>query len=362
MHWRENMLNIHKFHSHPETLADYDKSKFQDMEPVEVTSNQSVQEKSTEKSFKNLLVGSNPVAQEALDNFFNTIEGQEESILWYPSSGYDYRDVVEMHPNRRKLSGITQAPNIICHTDYNHEWTHFNKEIESGALLVNNRKTTIKFLEKHQLQFSNSADVVYRYVKDGTFRSGYRRNYGPAFEPMPAKPIIYLVKIEIHSKTEDVTAEAYIFFFIFENYHFLEEVVLRHKLKITHFVKVRQGCGFGGCKKCISVFYSLLGNIGVKYLLVDDEVHYSPITHDKMAFKWGITHKNFKITSIPRVNRYSHWGKLMPENFMSWSQLGASVFKVEALPGELTQQGLFDILSVISNGNYSIAEPHHEAY
>jgi hypothetical protein len=106
----------------------------------------------------------------------------------------------------------------------------------------------------------------------------------------------------------------------------------------------------------------LLGNIGVKYLLVDDEVHYSPITHDKMAFKWGITHKNFKITSIPCVNRYSHWGKLMPENFMSWSQLGASVFKVEALPGELTQQGLFDILSVISNGNYSIAEPHHEAY
>ena len=118
------MLNIHQFHSHPETLDDYDKSKFQDMGPVEVTIDQCSLEKSTEKSFKNLLVGSSLGAQEALDNFFATIKGQEESILWYPSAGCDYRDVVEMHPIRRELSGITQGANIICHTDYNLSLIH----------------------------------------------------------------------------------------------------------------------------------------------------------------------------------------------------------------------------------------------
>jgi hypothetical protein len=52
----------------------------------------------------------------------------------------------------------------------------------------------------------------------------------------------------------------------------------------------------------------------------------------------------------------------MPENFMSWSQWGVGVFKVEAVPGDLTQQGLFDVLSVISNERYSITEPHNENY
>jgi hypothetical protein len=56
--------------------------------------------------FKDLLKGENETAQEALNKFFQQIENQEEKILWYPSSGMDYRTTVEMQPERLLVTNL----------------------------------------------------------------------------------------------------------------------------------------------------------------------------------------------------------------------------------------------------------------
>ena len=66
---------------------------------------------------KDLLQGKTDKAQQALDAFFSGID--EEKILWYPSAGKDYRDLMEVTPERLALHGIPEQPTIICHTDYN---------------------------------------------------------------------------------------------------------------------------------------------------------------------------------------------------------------------------------------------------
>ena len=45
---------------------------------------------------------------------------------------------------------------------------------------------------------------------------------------------------------------------------------IKNKIKISHFVKVREGCGFGGNKKSISIAYAFLSNFKTKYLLVEE--------------------------------------------------------------------------------------------
>ena len=42
----------------------------------------------------------------------------DERVLWYPSAGEDYRDIMEMHEKRRVPHGIELVPNVYCHTDY----------------------------------------------------------------------------------------------------------------------------------------------------------------------------------------------------------------------------------------------------
>ena len=272
---------------------------------------------------KELLQGKTDKAQQTLEEFFSGID--EEKILWYPSAGKDYRDLMEMSPQRLALHGIPEQPNIICHTDYNPSWTGLDNQIRLPKIIHKDARTTIRIMEKHPLSFVPTADIQYRT----------RHNHVDFFDNATDKPAIYFLKLKINSDTLG-EIDAQVFYFMFENYNFLEELILKNKLAITHFAKVRQGCGFGGCRKCISVFYSLLENIGVKYLLVDGEVHYCQETHARLAHQFRIKHKNFKLVSIG-----------IP---LKWSDYRVSAFKVESLPGCLTNETFNANLALISRG------------
>ena len=110
---------------------------------------------------KDLLQGETPEAQDKLDSFFSKIS--EEKILWYPSAGSDYRDLLEMTERRRSLLGIDEFPNIFCHTDYFYEYTNLDKEF-----LYDGRKTTVRVIEKTPLSIVPKAGFNYfvdpRYV------------------------------------------------------------------------------------------------------------------------------------------------------------------------------------------------------
>ena len=269
---------------------------------------------------KELLQGQTPQAQYALDSFFANIS--EERILWYPSAGKDYRDVMEMTPERLAMHQIPEQPTIICHTDYMHSWTGLQRQ-SRYLCMRKDAHTTVMVIEKHSLSLTPGNKVDY-YVR--------RENISGQQEMF--EPLIYLLKLRIQSDTLG-EFHAHVFYFIFENYNFLEELVLKKRLAITHFIKVRQGCGFGGCRKCISVFYSLLANVGVRYLLVDAEVWYNLPTHHQIAFQHRIEHKNYRLQRIG-----------MP--VLRWSDYRVRTFKVEQMPGELDNESLNDNLAVIN--------------
>lgn len=189
---------------------------------------------------KELLKGETLQAQQALDGFFSEIT--EEKILWYPSAGQDYRDLMEISPDRLVLHEILEPPNIICHTDYV-PWAGLKGDALEPIWVRNDDRTAVRIMEKHRLILVSDANIDYR------IRHGY-----VAFPDLGIhEPTVYLLKIKISSATLG-EIEATVFYFFFENYNFLEELILKHQLAITHFVKVRDGTGFGGGKKSISVF------------------------------------------------------------------------------------------------------------
>jgi len=258
-----------------------------------------------------LLQGKTSQAQQALDTFFSSIS--EERILWYPSAGCDYRDVMEVTEDRLALHQIPEQPNIICHTDYHPDWTKLiRKNTDQPLLMRKDARTTINIIEQHPLVLT----VGTEYFIDN-------------------QPTVYLLKLKIDSDTLGVTY-AYVFYFMLENYLFLEELILKQQLAITHFVKVRQGCGCGGCRKCISVFYSLLANIGVKYLLVDAEVHYCFKTHHKLALRNNISHQNYQLQRIGIPLR--------------WSDYHVRAFHVIPQPGKLNNDSFNASLAAINRG------------
>jgi hypothetical protein len=210
-----------------------------------------------------------------------------------------------------------------------------------GKFFFESNKTSILITEKHNLCFADNVNFDYN-------NQYYNRYYNHYFDPKPIQPTIYLLKIRIISNL-GIERDAYVFYFILENYHFLEELIIKQKLPLTHFVKVREGCGFGGCRNCISVIYSLLGNIGVKYLLVDGEIHYDKRIHDTIARRWNINHKNIKLTKLNT-------------NPISWSFYHVNVFKIDLLKDDLDKNGLDDILKTIHGEEYDFRGEKYRFY
>ena len=218
-------------------------------------------------TLRDLLEGCNDAAQAALDGLFAALPGGEERISWYPSSGGDFRDLLEMlSPERQQLHGLAEAPNLFVHTDYDPHFVRLGP-----GVIHHDGRTTVEVLALHDVRIRNSIPFLYEVSGDN---AGFPRH---AF----TRPVIALARVRMSSNVLGVV-EAWVFFFYFENHNFLEEVVLRQGLRITHFVKVREGLGFGGNRKSISVFYALLGYVGVRYLLVDSQVQFDLATHDRL--------------------------------------------------------------------------------
>lgn len=270
---------------------------------------------------RDLLEGETPSAQQALDRFFRGIE--DERILWYPSAGRDYRDIMEMSEQRRTQHDIRIAPNIFCHTDYMHDWTGLDEH--APIVMHQNKHTLVTVVEKHPLRLT-LGNQIHTQIDHDDFR--YPKKAG--------NPLIFFLRVKIRC---DLLGEidAHVFYFLFENYHFLEELVLKKRLAVTHLIKVRQGCGFGGCKKCISVIYSLLANIGIRYMMIDEEIWYHTPTHHRLARRNRIRHKNY---SLQRIG--------MP--VLQWSGYRVLTFRIEPLPGLLSNEHLNQMLASINRG------------
>ncbi|MDR0927157.1 MAG: hypothetical protein LBO69_05260 [Ignavibacteria bacterium] len=61
-------------------------------------------------------------ASSALSRFIDSLEGREPRIAWYPSAGWDFRDLLYLSPQYAKYNPASQAepapPDLFLHTDY----------------------------------------------------------------------------------------------------------------------------------------------------------------------------------------------------------------------------------------------------
>lgn len=261
-----------------------------------------------------LLKGKTKEAQRKLDELFERI-GDRPKLLWYPSSGLDFRDIIEFSPRRMELHGAKVAPNLFIHTDYN----CFN-DLNLEGDVFDDCRTKVKVVEKHELLIS---DPDY-YLSYNKHVKGKNVNF----------PEVYLLKISVDSNIYGIL-EGEVLYFKCENNYFLDSIVLKFNIKISHFLKVREGLGFGGSNgKSISYVCALFSEIGVEYLLMDNEVRIDELLLNEIMLKYGIKPVNYNLEHIGAIK--------------SWSMLRVNVFIPVYTEPPLTKDRLSEIVKEIS--------------
>lgn len=213
---------------------------------------------------------------------FETMErlSEEFSLSWYPSSGRCFRDLLAW---RRIRPFDFPEPDLMIHTDC---WQ--NISFNEGQI-CNYEKTTVTITRKSQ----HLIDEKYIFYD---VQSPY------AYFERRQRPELTLLEVQVESKQIGTFTKP-VLFFHFENYNWFQQFVLQGGLKLSHMFKVREGCGFGGNSKSISSMYGLLGYMGCKYLLADQEIHFDPAMANNL-------------TSQVNLNRFIYRGYFMRQREM----------------------------------------------
>jgi hypothetical protein len=227
------------------------------------------------------------------DNELKKIEKQTNNIAWYPSAGLDFRDVLELS------NPIYNNPDLFIHTDYKPYWGIQNASFDTFNIgSVDNefdRNFNAEIDDVFELELTEPINyfVVPDYVEFPT--------------DAISAPKVFLLNVTVSHAGNTISKP--VLYFVFENINFLEEILLKHKIKITHFVRVREGMG-----KSISIAFAFISKLGLKYLFVD---HYTNI--DFML-----------INRIKRVNRIENCSCELNyiNSIESWSGLLVNVFEV----------------------------------
>jgi hypothetical protein len=214
-----------------------------------------------------------------------------------------------MHPSRRAINRVPEAPQLHLHTDY--AW---DVVPEAGAVVYRDDRTTVDVIESHDLKFVDGNAILY------DVRDAYASEPGRA---SPA-PQLRLLRVRVTSNQLGVNL-AWVLYASFETFNFLTEVLLKHQLRITHLVKVRDGSDFGGGGRvCGSTLYPFLGALGVRHLLADDHVNPDRRKFDELCAPLG---------SGPLASAFELQVRGGP---FAWSQFEVTSFAVVPRDGEMT--------------------------
>jgi len=211
--------------------------------------------KTIRETLQHLLKGKNQESQKRWDDYLNSIPANP-NILWYPSAGYDFRDLFELSAERASVHGIDVLPDIYLHNDLSRELS----EVKTGEI-YNYDKTIVTLTGRYEMELKPSADVTFDMNPE----------YSWYVDDLTQSPKIQLMEISRQHATEGIT-HGVILYFNFENNNFLDQVILRHKIPISHIVKIREGIAEGGVRMSIAYVLDLLSELGTKYLIYGDSV------------------------------------------------------------------------------------------
>jgi len=118
-----------------------------------------------------LLKGRDETSQKRLNELFDSV-GDNSKILWYPSAGNDYRDILELSEvkiDEKNIRGniniVTDygipAPYLFIHTDYDTRMVTLKKDE-----LFNDDKTKVIAKEIYALSIAPSVELKYEINKN----------------------------------------------------------------------------------------------------------------------------------------------------------------------------------------------------
>ena len=261
-----------------------------------------------------LLRGKNKESQTRLDAL-NTKLGDNPFISWYPSAGNDYRDIMELSEERAILHNIKELPDLFIHTDYDSNFVNLD------GIVYNDGRTIVQIENKFELQLTHIINYHVNPI------------YAHFASHAPQEPTIYLLDISVSSESLGVIKKTVIYF-LFENINFLEQIILKNKIKISHFVKVGEGCSFGGNGKSISIAYAFLSNFKTKYLIIDNEVDVDFKIVNQLIRKNRLSPLTYDLTEVTSIN--------------DWSGFNVNVFSVTYKNQSFVEEGLKNNLVKIS--------------
>jgi hypothetical protein len=264
-----------------------------------------------------ILSGKNKQAQNRIEEHSNSL-GDNPNILWYPSAGIDFRDILELSPKRARDHRVTELPDLFIHTDYKPCWGV--DWLNSGGIVYDDNRTSVRIKNIFELQLIKK----------------FQYSINPEFvdfpNDAPIEPTIYLLDILVTSNILGMVRQTVIYF-LFENINFLDEIILKNNIPITFLVKVREGCGFGGNRKSISLAYAFLSALKTKYILIDQEEHTDFQLINQLKNKHNLSPLYYDLKKIASIN--------------CWSGFKVNIFSILYGQQILDENGLKQILNKI---------------
>jgi len=209
-----------------------------------------VSKKTLQNGLFSLLTPKNKIVY---NEFINSLPDNIK-LLWYPSAGEDFRDLLFTHEKYEHK--MEQMPDLYIHSDY-YPWEQ--SKFLDNRIVYKDGKTEINVVEISELTFNK---------KDISFELDKRVVDFP--EGSKASGKVCLLKLTFKSDVLGVF-EKYVLYFFFENTNFLKEIIFKNNLKISHLVTIRDGAGLGGGGRVNMKFLEFyLGLFETQYLLTDN--------------------------------------------------------------------------------------------
>lgn len=215
-----------------------------------------------------------------LEEYLNGIIPENYTTCWYPSSNTDFSIIHELERSDIK-------PDLFVFSDY--ALRIFDMDISVGATL-RNEFTNNEIIECHKLKLKSQCD--------------FSVNESYVDFPEAASDEIYLLKVALyHNVNNTPLGEHFVIYFNYENINFLDEILLKNKVKIDFFIKTNEGFAWGGGRKSIKGVYGLFSELQVNTILTDklhlfneDDIE----LYEKLSKKHNLQPKHYSIKGIPR--------------------------------------------------------------
>ena len=172
-------------------------------------------------------------------------------LAWYPSAGNDYRDVLETSKARLAFHGFEQAPDVLIHTDPTTDCLN----VCAPHVLHQDLRTTVTVTSVERIVIPQPDQQ-----EDDCHKQGARGAVITLLDVTAWSDVLGLVNATVVHVPRS-------------NYEFFNEFVVQGGIRFHTLIKVRLGCGFGLCNRCICAVYPWLYWAGCRQVLADGEVH-----------------------------------------------------------------------------------------